>query len=49
VEPFEAELDEPAGLASAGHLTFVADSNHHRILRVDQIDKRVVELAIEMP
>jgi hypothetical protein len=25
----------------------VADTNHHRILRVDQIDKRVVELHIE--
>lgn len=46
VEPFEAELDEPTGLASAGHLIFVADTNHHRVLRVDQIDKRVVELEV---
>ncbi len=44
VEPFEAELDEPMGLASAGHMVYVADTNQHRILRVDQIDKRVVEL-----
>lgn len=49
VEPFEAELDHPGGLASAGHFTYVADTNHHRVLRVDQVDKRVVELAIEMP
>lgn len=47
VEPFDAELEEPMGLASAGHMLFVADTNHHRILRVDQIDKRVAELAIE--
>ena len=47
VEPFEEELDEPMGLASAGHLVFVADTNHHRVLRVDEVDKRVVELAFE--
>lgn len=47
VEPFEETLDEPMGLASAGHLMYVADTNHHRVLRVDQVDKRVVELAIE--
>jgi hypothetical protein len=46
VEPFDAELDEPMGIASAGHQCLVADTNHHRILRVDQIDKRVVELEI---
>lgn len=44
VEPFEADLDEPMGLASAGHMVYVADTNQHRILRVDQIDKRVVAL-----
>jgi hypothetical protein len=47
VEPFEAQLDEPMGLASAGHMVYVADTNHHRILRVDQIDKRVIELELE--
>ena len=47
VEPFDAELDEPMGLASAGHLLLVADTNHHRILLVDQIDKRVVQLEIQ--
>jgi hypothetical protein len=25
----------------------VADTNHHRVLRVDQIDKRVVELKVD--
>ena len=47
VEPFEETLEEPMGLASAGHLLYVADTGHDRILRVDQIDKRVVELAVE--
>lgn len=46
VEPFDEELDEPMGIASAGHQILVADTNHHRILRVDQIDKRVVELEV---
>ncbi len=46
VEPFDAELDEPMGIASAGHQLLVADTNHHRVLRVDQIDKRVLELEI---
>ncbi len=46
VEPFDAELDEPMGIASAGHQLLVADTNHHRILRVDQIDKRVTELEV---
>jgi hypothetical protein len=46
VEPFEEELEEPMGIASAGHQLLVADTNHHRILSVDQIDKRVVELEI---
>ena len=46
VEPFDADLDEPMGIASAGHQLLVADTNHHRVLRVDQIDKRVVELEI---
>jgi hypothetical protein len=46
VEPFDEELTEPMGIASAGHQLLVADTNHHRVLRVDQIDKRVVELAI---
>jgi hypothetical protein len=46
VEPFDEELDEAMGIASAGHQILVADTNHHRILRVDQIDKRVVELEI---
>lgn len=48
VEPFEARLDRPTGLASAGHLVFVADTGHDRVLRVDQIDKRVIELAVEL-
>jgi sugar lactone lactonase YvrE len=48
VEPFEARLDGPTGLASAGHLLFVADTGHDRVLRVDQIDKRVTELAVEL-
>lgn len=48
VEPFEATLASPMGLASAGHLLYVADTGQDRILRVDQIDKRVVELAIEL-
>lgn len=48
VEPFEAQLDAPSGLASAGHLLFVADTGHDRVLRVDQIDKRVTELAVEL-
>jgi DNA-binding beta-propeller fold protein YncE len=48
VEPFEARLDRPAGLAAAGHLLFVADTGHDRVLRVDQIDKRVIELAVEL-
>lgn len=47
VEPFEAELDQPAGLASAGHLVYLADTGHDRVLRVDQVDKRVVELELE--
>lgn len=47
VEPFEAELDDPTGLASAGHLVYLADTGHDRVLRVDQVDKRVVELEIE--
>lgn len=46
VEPFDEELDEPMGIATAGHQLLVADTSHHRILRVDQIDKRVVELEI---
>jgi hypothetical protein len=46
VEPFEEQLNEPMGLATAGHYMLVADTNHHRILRVDQIDKRVVELEV---
>lgn len=45
VEPFP-DLDEPMGLAPAGHQMFVADTNHHRILRVDEIDKRVIELEV---
>jgi DNA-binding beta-propeller fold protein YncE len=48
VEPFAARLDGPTGLASAGHLLFVADTGHDRVLRVDQIDKRVTELAVEL-
>jgi hypothetical protein len=48
VEPFEADLAEPTALGSAGHLLYVADTGHHRLLRVDQIDKRVVELEIEV-
>ncbi|MGH7572971.1 MAG: hypothetical protein ACREMK_14190 [Gemmatimonadota bacterium] len=48
VEPFEETLDEPMGLASAGHLLYVADTGRDRILRVDQIDKRVVELTVEL-
>lgn len=48
VEPFEETLEEPMGLASAGHLLYVADSGRNRILRVDQIDKRVVELTLEL-
>ena len=48
VEPFEVRLDGPTGLASAGHLLFVADTGHDRVLRVDQIDKRVTELAVEL-
>ena len=47
VEPFDEELSEPMGLAAAGHYMLVADTGHHRILRVDQIDKRVVELSFE--
>ena len=35
------------GLAAAGHYMLVADTGRHRILRVDQIDKRVVELSVE--
>lgn len=46
VEPFEETLAEPTGIGSAGHLVFVADTNNHRIVRVDQIDKRVVELEV---
>ena len=48
VEPFAARLGAPTGLASAGHLLFVADTGHDRVLRVDQIDKRVTELAVEL-
>lgn len=48
VEPFEETLERPTGLASAGHLLYVADTGRHRVLRVDQIDKRVVELAVEL-
>lgn len=48
VEPFEARLHRPTGLASAGHLLFVADTGQDRVLRVDQIDKRVTELAVEL-
>lgn len=48
VEPFEETLERPMGLASAGHLLYVADTGRDRILRVDQIDKRVVELAVEL-
>jgi hypothetical protein len=47
VEPFDEELAEPMGLAAAGHYMLVADTGHHRILRVDQIDKRVVELQVD--
>jgi hypothetical protein len=47
VEPFDEKLSEPMGLAAAGHYMFVADTNNHRILRVDQIDKRVVELTVD--
>jgi hypothetical protein len=47
VEPFEETLAEPMGLAAAGHYMLVADTNHHRVLRVDQIDKRVVELKVD--
>ena len=47
VEPFDEELSEPMGLAAAGHYMIVADTGHHRILRVDQIDKRVVELKLD--
>ena len=47
VEPFDEELAEPMGLAAAGHYMLVADTGHHRILRVDQIDKRVVELKLD--
>lgn len=47
VEPFDAELDAPAGLASAGHRVYLADTNHDRVLSIDQIDKRVTELSIE--
>jgi hypothetical protein len=46
VEPFDEELDEPMGIASAGHQLLVTDTNRHRVLRVDQIDKRVVELEV---
>ena len=47
VEPFEEELSEPMGLAAAGHYMLIADTGRHRILRVDQIDKRVVELKVD--
>ena len=47
VEPFDEVLSEPGGLAAAGHYMLVADTNNHRILRVDQIDKRVVELKVD--
>lgn len=47
VEPFEETLSAPTGLAAAGHYMLVADTGHDRILRVDQIDKRVVELRLD--
>ena len=47
-EKFTLQGAEPTGLASAGHLVFVADTGHDRVLRVDQIDKRVIELAVEL-
>jgi len=48
LDPFDETLEEPMGLASAGHLLYVTDTNRHRILRVDQVDKRVVELGVEL-
>lgn len=47
VDPFEAELSRPSGLASAGHLVYLADTENDRVVRVDQVDKRVVELEVE--
>lgn len=48
LDPFDETLSEPMGLASAGHLLYVTDTDRHRILRVDQIDKRVVTLDVEL-
>lgn len=47
LDPFDETLSGPMGLASAGHLLYVTDTNRHRILRVDQVDKRVVTLGVE--
>ncbi len=30
-----AELDEPAGITASGGMLYVADTNHHRIVRID--------------
>lgn len=48
LDPFDETLSEPMGLASAGHLLYATDTNRHRVLRVDQIDKRVVTLDVEL-
>jgi thiol-disulfide isomerase/thioredoxin len=42
----ELSLYEPGGLAVAGNVLFVADTNNHRVVRVDLQTKKWVELAI---
>jgi thiol-disulfide isomerase/thioredoxin len=39
-------LSEPAGLALAGNEIFIADTNHHRIIRVNRKDKTARDFVI---
>ncbi|ODA28994.1 hypothetical protein A6X21_10350 [Planctopirus hydrillae] len=41
------QLSEPAGLATYGGVLFIADTNNHRVLKVDLKTKRATEFKIE--
>ena len=41
------QLDEPAGLSATGGAIYVADTNNHRILRIDATTKAVEEVRFD--
>ena len=41
------QFDEPSGLSVAGNFLFVADTNNHRIVRVDLESKAAIEFVVD--